>query len=153
MENFVVQRFERGVMLCIQQSGFGWEWGVVLVLFQDDMTFARVSDTWRAEQPEPSPQVPPAGLYEPQGRFGKVWREGAGVKDRLGWSIEPEKKGGPWSSDPAKALNGAAQGFQRGVMYWIPYKAGTPQYRDDRWIYVVTTTRYRWLAFTDTWQE
>jgi uncharacterized protein with LGFP repeats len=152
---YAVQRFERGVMLWIEQTGFYWEQGVVLVMFKDDMTFVRVSDMWRPGQPEPSPQVPPRGLYEPLERFGKIWREGAGVKDRLGWAIEPEKSGGTWSPDSLNALNGAAQGFQRGMMYWIPYKAGTPAYMEDRWIYVLTTVgpHYKWLAFPDTWRD
>ena len=146
-------------MLWIDQPGFSWERGVVLVLFQDNMTFARVSDTWEPGQPEPSPQTPPQGLYEPRERFGKAWREGAGVKDRLGWAIELEKKGGAWSPNPADALNGAAQGFLRGLMYWIPYKAGTASYTEDRWIYVLATLKSdrspgnSWLAFPDTWRE
>lgn len=159
MENYVVQIFERGVMLWIDQVGFSWESGVILVLFQDDMTFTQLSDTWEPEEPEPSPQVPPSDLYEPRGRFGKAWREGADLKARLGWAIEPEKKGGGWSPDPAEALNGAAQSFQRGVMYWIPYNAGTPEYTEDMWIYVLATSspdgspRNEWLAFIDTWKD
>jgi hypothetical protein len=155
MEGYTVQRFERGVMLRVEQVAFDWERGAILVLFQDDMTFVRVSDAWKRDLPEPLSQVPPSGKYEPRAPFGKVWREGAKMKDRLGWAIESAKEGGPWSPEPAKALNGASQGFERGVMYWIPFKAGTPDYLEDRWIYVLNTggSTQRWLAFPDTWRD
>jgi uncharacterized protein with LGFP repeats len=41
--------------------------------------------------------------------FGKVWREGTGVKvrERLGWATAPEK-GAP----------GAYQQFEKGEMFW-----------------------------------
>jgi hypothetical protein len=41
--------------------------------------------------PESDPSIePPPGRYQPIRGFGMVWREQPGVRDRLGWAVEPE---------------------------------------------------------------
>lgn len=146
-------------MLWLDQPDSVFGESTVLVLFRDDMTFARFADTWRADEPEPPALAPPAERFAPTGRLGKVWREGAGVRARLGWALEPEKRGGPWATEPQLALNGALQPFERGAMYWVPYQAGTAQYQEDRWIYVLRTSAPQagqsgntWMEFPDTWR-
>lgn len=134
---FEAQRFERGVIFRTDSTDY-WDAGYVFVLFGDNGTFTRISDTWVQGQSEPLPPTPPSGLYEPRGRLGKAWRKGAGVKDRLGWAIESVKSG-----------QGAWQRFERGFMYWIPYKAGTPQEMEDRWIYVLANNK----ALSARWGE
>jgi len=142
---YEAQRFEGGVMFWTD-ADFYDNTGIVWVLFSDDGTYARVPDTWFGG-PEPTPLSPPKGLYEPRGRLGKAWREGAGVRDRLGWAIEPVQQG-----------NGAWQGFDRGYMFWIVYRQGLPD--QERWIYVLSTyypwppggSRNDWLKFVDTWE-
>jgi hypothetical protein len=139
---FQAQRFERGVMIW-SDADIWVNRNVVWVLFSDDQTYARIPDTYDPGMAEPTPLTPPKGKLEPRGRLGKAWREGGGVKDRLGWAIEPPTSGG-----------GAYQEFDRGLMYWIPFKA------DDRWIYVLTQywpcppcgPRIDWAAYLDTWQ-
>jgi hypothetical protein len=152
---FSAQRFEGGTMLWIPWAY--WEdWNHVLVLFNDDGSYQRVPDSWDPETPDPAPTAAPSGKIEPRGRFGKVWREAPSVRQRLGWAIEPEKLGGAWDQDPKLALNGSWQEFTNGRMYWIPYKAGTPSYAEDRWIYVLAASGSyagKWLAFSDTFKE
>ena len=36
--------------------------------------------------------VPPAGYYQPDYGFGKVWREEPGLRDLLGWGVTPAKE-------------------------------------------------------------
>lgn len=141
---YEAQRFEGGVMFWTD-ADFYDNRAVVWVLFADDSTYARVPDTWMSGQAEPTPLTPPGGLYEPRGRLGKAWREGAGVRNRLGWAIETVQQG-----------RGAWQGFDRGYMFWLVYRAGAAD--EERWIYVLGTyypcppcgSRNDWLKFVDT---
>ncbi len=145
--NYLAQRFEHGVIFWTD-ADFYENLGVAWVLFRDDMTYARVHVAWTEGQLEPTPLAPPKGFYEPRGRIGQAWREGAGVRKRLGWAIEPEQSG-----------RGAWQAFDRGFMFWIVYNRGTPE--EERMIYVLAAykpwppggPRNDWLEFVDTWKE
>ena len=158
--DFIAQRFEHGVIFWAGGPDYD---GLsdAYVLFRDDGTFiqARVSVSWSREQPAPmpTPTATPTEPFEPQGNLAEVWREGPGVKRRLGLAVEPEKSG-----------NGAWQEFLRGWMFWIPYEQGTPDdalgkpfEQRDRWIYVLADywpyppggERNEWLEFLDTWEE
>lgn len=143
---FTAQRFEGGIIFYTDLTGW-FEENAVFVLFRDNMTWAKVIvPSWA--QPEPI-ETPPAGRYAPQGRIAYAWQQGAGVRARLGWAIEPEKSG-----RVDDGTNGAWQAFERGYMYWIPWNLP-----DDRYIYVLSTyypyppggARYDWLEFKDTW--
>lgn len=110
----VVQRFEHGWMLRVRRPlpSYGTPVNQIYALFEDNQTYAAFPDTWVAgSDPVSSGLTPPAGLLEPQYGFGKVWREGTGVRtrDRLGWAVSPQA-----------AETGAWQAFQRGVMVWTP---------------------------------
>jgi hypothetical protein len=112
------------------------------VLFANDGTATRIQDRYDQSRPDPiATETPPQGLYTPSGRLGLVWREGAGVRDRLGWAIEPLRQG-----------TGAWQGYAGGSMAWVAFQQGTPQDVDDRWIYVVSNGN-RWLTYKDTFVE
>ena len=147
--DFIAQRFKGGVMFWTSSQSW-FDRGNIIVLFRSNGTYVRIPDTWAPGQPEPTPMTPPAGLYEPRGRLGKAWREGlgGGIRQELGWAIEPERRG-----------RGAWQAFERGFMYWIPYKPP-----DDRWIYVLSIRwpsppagsgkpRNDWLEFLDTFRD
>jgi hypothetical protein len=148
--DYVAQRFEKGVMFALSNIE-GYDYfakGYVFVLFADDGTYIKVPDTWSKDQPEPTPLAPPAGKLEPRDRLGKAWREGAGVRDRLGWAIEAESSG-----------KGSWQEFDRGYMFWIVFNKDTPQ--EIKMIYVLATyspapsygQRNDWLGFEDKWKE
>lgn len=48
-------------------------------------------DLWREGDPESDPALtPPEGLYQPVRGFGKIWREGFELQERLGWATSPE---------------------------------------------------------------
>jgi hypothetical protein len=105
------QPFEHGTMLWVNPTVpvYPNVTGPTIYVFFDDGTLQRFDDTWREGQPANAGLTPPAGRYEPVRGFGKVWREGTGVKvrERLGWATAPEK-GAP----------GAYQQFDRGEMFW-----------------------------------
>lgn len=82
---------------------------IVLVLFNDDHSWAAVNDGWTAGQPANGGLTPPAGLYEPQNSIGKVWREGTAlhIRDRLGWATAP-----------SQTTNAALENFYNGNMFY-----------------------------------
>ncbi len=62
--------------------------GTVFVIYNDGewLTFP---DTWDASQPSSDPGiVPPAERFQPVESIGKVWRDNADVRNRLGWAYE-----------------------------------------------------------------
>jgi len=156
----IAQRFEHGAVFWMTGPDYPtWQQGYAYVLFGDDGTFIRVPVSWGAERPAPmpTPAATPTEPFEPQGNLAEVWREGPGVKRRLGLALEPEK-----------SCNGAWQEFSRGWMFWIPYRQGTPDdvpgkpfEQRDRWIYVLAWywpyppggSRNDWLQFLDTWEQ
>jgi hypothetical protein len=68
----------------------------IYVLYNTDLTstwpqWQGFDDLWEAGQSEFDPAItPPAGLYQPQRGFGKVWRDQPEVRARLGWATVPE---------------------------------------------------------------
>jgi hypothetical protein len=157
--NFLVQRFEHGAILWAMGLEYpAWAQDQAYVLFADEGTFIRVPVDWEAQSPSPIPtrMDTPSEPFEPQGKLAEVWREGPGVKERLGLAIEAEIWG-----------TGAWQEFSRGWMFWLPYRQSTPDdalgksfEERDRWIYVLATywpdppgaVRNEWLQFLDTWE-
>lgn len=89
----VTQRFERGVMLWVQQND------TIYVLFDDQrlgVAWEPLRNKWFAGMPEQDTTiVPPVGKFQPVRGFGKEWRERFGqygaLRDALGWAIAPEK--------------------------------------------------------------
>ncbi len=73
---------------------------------------------------------PPNGMYEPGGKFGKVWHENDPVREKLGWAVEEEQ------SPPM-----SQEAFLRGFMFWR---------EDTRQIHVLHSEG-TWQVFPDTW--
>lgn len=97
-----------------------------IYVFFDDGTFQQFDDSWHEGDPVNSGLTPPAGKYEPEKGFGKLWREGTGarIRQRLGWATQPAKDG-----------PGAYQRFEQGEMFWT----GTANK-----IYVLYGSGYNW---------
>jgi len=63
----------------------------ILVLYKEG-NWARYQDTWTEGQPESDPKlVPPEGFLQPLRGFGKLWRENADVRAKLGWALTTEQ--------------------------------------------------------------
>jgi hypothetical protein len=77
------QTFERGLMV--------WRGDTrqIFVLYGNG-TYMVYPDTWTADQPVDSGEMPPGGLILPAHGFGKVWAEQPGVRDGLGWATSQE---------------------------------------------------------------
>jgi hypothetical protein len=84
-------RFERGQMYWVKLRGN--QSIVVVITYRADgsLRYQTFADTWREGDAINSGLTPPAGLYEPNRGFGKVWREQRGVRDALGWALEQER--------------------------------------------------------------
>lgn len=79
------QVFENGRMIWLENTQS------ILVLYSDGQ-FERFDDAWQPGDPESDPTlVPPDGFYQPVRGFGKIWREQADVRQRLGWALAPEQ--------------------------------------------------------------
>jgi LysM repeat protein len=64
--------------------------GTIYVIYNDG-SWETFVDTWDASQPSNDPGIiPPANRYQPERGIGKLWREQAAVRRRLGWAYEPE---------------------------------------------------------------
>ncbi|MDQ3704911.1 MAG: hypothetical protein M3437_06770 [Chloroflexota bacterium] len=89
---FIAQRFERGLMVFTDYSGLP-DYSLprrITVLYEDGTT-EYVQDPFDPNAPQPTPETAPQGLYAPVFGFGKVWREQANVRQRLGWARAPEQ--------------------------------------------------------------
>jgi hypothetical protein len=98
----VEQPFEHGRMIWLAplpggQTGSGVaQPASVYVLYPTGIldawpTWRRYDDTWTAHEPESDPTLEvPAGLFQPQRGFGKVWRANTDVRQNLGWATAPE---------------------------------------------------------------
>ncbi len=101
------QPFERGLMIWSNQ--IGWFPHPVIYVAYDDGNYQRFDDDFDpGVDPTSGGETPPAGLVEPILGFGKIWREGAGVRDRLGWATASEGSG-----------TGRFQLFAGGDMIWL----------------------------------
>jgi hypothetical protein len=90
--NAAEQHFEHGTMIWVEGTP---EHGgsAVYVLYEDESTtkWNRFADEWDESQPVSDPSLtPPSGFFQPVRGFGLVWREGTGVRDRLGWATDQE---------------------------------------------------------------
>ncbi|HLZ29083.1 MAG TPA: hypothetical protein VKV73_17340 [Chloroflexota bacterium] len=167
--DYHAQRFEHGVMLSIDDPRFALRANTIVVLLDGppgaqhyEMVAPQWEDIWGDFPPTGAGQ-PPSGLFVPRGRFGKAWQEtdGGALRQRLGWATDEQRvDGAGWDPvDPSKSRNASAQRFERGILFWIGYKAGTPAYLVDRWIYVIVNSAAEspigdsqlWMKFPDIW--
>jgi hypothetical protein len=84
-------RFERGQMYWVNLRG-GRSLVFVLIYGSNGSVRHRMfEDTWRDGDIINSGLTPPAGLYEPNRGFGKVWRENPDLRAQIGWALENER--------------------------------------------------------------
>lgn len=95
----VQQPFEGGQML------YRVDTREVLVTFVDQSRWASFIDTYQGE--DESELTPPEGRVVPVLGFGKIWRQSAGLRQRIGWPLVAER---PFS--------GFVQAFENGTMIW-----------------------------------
>jgi hypothetical protein len=82
------QVFEHGRMFWIQPRKQIW---VMIESSPDKGKWSVYEDTFVDGEQESDPSlIPPAGLYQPQRGFGKLWRTTPGLRDALGWGKTPE---------------------------------------------------------------
>jgi hypothetical protein len=106
--NGATARFERGQMFWVNLRGGRSLIYVVIYGANNAVTYKTFVDTWKEGDPTNSGLTPPAGLYEPNRGFGKVWREQAGIREAVGWALENER-----------AVNVSYQVFQQGALLQV----------------------------------
>ena len=79
-------------------------------------------DTFQSSDPDsdanvivPTPEPGGQLLVQPTGRFGKLWRENAWLREKLGWALAKNPKDGAQS---IASFTGAAQDFEGGILFW-----------------------------------
>lgn len=115
------QTFDRGYMFWRGDS-------LVIYVLTAEGVWSSYPDRWVAGDPEPTTEPPPESHYAPVRGFGRLWRENRALRDALGWPNAPER-----------ALRGAAQPFERGLMllpdrqiiYVLPQGRRWREYRDE----------------------
>ena len=80
------------------------------------------ADTWKESDPVAGEGVPPLAMYKPIRGFGKVWQEQPGLREALGWGIEPEH-----------ASAGGVQQFARGMMLLTDQSSVYVLFQDGTW--------------------
>lgn len=82
------QVFEHGRMFWIQPREQIW---VMYDSGQGSGQWAVYEDTYQDGEMESDPSiVPPSGQFQPERGFGKLWRNNADVKEKLGFGVTPE---------------------------------------------------------------
>lgn len=82
------QLFERGRMYWVQRVRQIW---VLHVTAEGRGEWYVYEDTFADGEPEIDPNLtPPDGRIQPERGFGKLWREVPGLRDMLGWAVQPE---------------------------------------------------------------
>jgi hypothetical protein len=101
-----------------------WRSDLLLIYaLYDDGTWQSFADTWQEGQLEWDPNITaPSGLYQPKRGFGRVWREQAGVRDRIGWATTVER-----------GLGADYQAYQGGMMIWSDLQGVFVLYNDGTW--------------------
>ncbi|MBI5303381.1 MAG: hypothetical protein HY868_14695 [Chloroflexi bacterium] len=87
------ESFQNGRMVWLKEMRLGQTViaNVIVVLYADG-TWQRFNDSWNESLPASDPAIiAPSGLYQPVRGFGKVWRESASVRAKLGWATTQEK--------------------------------------------------------------
>jgi len=67
--------------------------GPLVYVIYNDGTWESYGDHFNGavEQPSDPSIIPPSGRYQPVRAIGKVWRENANVRAKLGWAYAPER--------------------------------------------------------------
>ena len=88
------QRFERGVMLWLE-DGQWWEDSSVIYVFYDEPSpyYEAFTESTMPPANAPTPNNeydPPDGLFVPESGFGLLWRENSWIRQKIGWALAPE---------------------------------------------------------------
>ncbi|MBC8077771.1 MAG: hypothetical protein H7Y32_16975 [Chloroflexales bacterium] len=118
--NGATARFERGQMFWVNLRGGRSLIYVVIYGANNSVTYKTFVDTWKEGDATNSGLTPPAGKFEPNRGFGKVWREQAGVRDAVGWALENER-----------AVNVSYQVFQQGALLQVQQDQLTWQFASN----------------------
>jgi len=111
--------FENGHMLGRPDAG------LIYVLFSSLQPdgWGAFADTFEPSDPDSDPAIveptPLSGVpvyIQPRGRFGKLWRAHAWLREKLGWALAPYD--GKGQAIPGIRFDGAVQDFERGVLFW-----------------------------------
>jgi hypothetical protein len=120
----------RGEELYFQNGHMLWrpDSGLIYVLYngsQEPEGWGAFVDTFLPSDPdtdpmvvEPTPMPGPGGkMYsQPAGRFGKLWRQNAWLRDKLGWArVTYDSQGQALTTIP---FDGVVQDFKRGILLW-----------------------------------
>jgi hypothetical protein len=108
------QAFENGRMIWLQGTDVEPSYPDTIVVLYDeaispeDYRAEVYEDTWTPDQAERDPELtPPPGRYQPIRRFGKLWRENADMRERIGWATAPERGfTGVWQPLESEGLGG-----------------------------------------------
>lgn len=110
--------FQNGHMLWRPEAGLIY----ALFAIEQPNGWVALVDTFQPgdadSEPSLAPPAPSSGgmIYDqPTGRFGKLWRENAHVREKLGWAIKQSALPDASSTLP---FTGAVQDFERGVLFW-----------------------------------
>lgn len=84
--------FEGGRMLWYAAAPTDSDQRPTIYVIYNDGDWETIPDIWTSGQPSSDPNiVPPANRFQPVDSFGKVWRENAAIKQRLGWAYEQKQ--------------------------------------------------------------
>lgn len=118
----------KGEELYFQQGHMLWrpDAGLIYVLFDtlwQPEGWGAFADTFQPSDPDSDPAIveptPPSGVQiymQPKGRFGKLWRENAWLREKLGWAQVPYD--GEGQAIPSIRFDGAVQDFEHGTLLW-----------------------------------
>jgi hypothetical protein len=84
------QNFENGFMIWVTK--IYRRPNQVYAVWNDAGTtrWRQVYEQWNPQEPQPTPETPPAGRLVPERGFGFVWRNYPEIRQALGWATNPE---------------------------------------------------------------
>lgn len=106
----MLYRPDEGLIYVLQAPYMENGWGAFVDTYEEGEALFLDADL-----APPTPRVGEAQLYQPTGRFAKLWLENPWMKERLGWAIRiPGTEG----DELVRTFSGAVQDFERGVLFW-----------------------------------
>lgn len=118
------QLFEHGRMYWVERTSQIW---VLHITGEGRGDWYAYEDTFQEGEPEIDPNLtPPDGRLQPERGFGKLWREIPGLRDMLGWAVQPEAG---YISRYEYHLTDQVDAEGRQVGYHVLYSLGGEQFR------------------------
>jgi hypothetical protein len=141
------QQFERGQMLdVILSAGEGGTTQKTIYVLYNDGTLEKYPDTYVDGSPEPTAaETPPVGFLAPARGFGKLWRENATVRQRLGWGASAEQTYANTPYQPFEFGSALLPASGRNEIFALYDERKTSAANVNRWtVYPGTMASYRW---------